>query len=59
MCEMCDVDGDGERHYKGFIFGSKTADAKVRANVYRECEQLMQTISDGDASPCLSSSHSF
>lgn len=41
-------DGDGERHYKSFIFGSKTADAEMQVNVYRECEKVMRTISDTD-----------
>lgn len=41
-------DGDGGRHYKSFIFGSKTADAEMQVNVYRECEKVMRTISDTD-----------
>ncbi len=41
-------DGGRERHYKSFIFGSKTADAGMRVNVYRECEKVMRTISDTD-----------
>lgn len=45
-CKM--YDGDGERHYKRFIFGSKTADAEMQVNVYRECEKVMRTISDTD-----------
>ena len=41
-------DGDGGRHYKSFIFGSRTADAEMQVNVYRECEKVMRTISDTD-----------
>lgn len=41
-------DGDGGRHYKSFIFGSKAADAGMRVNVYRVCEKVMRTISDTD-----------
>ena len=41
-------DGDGGRHYKSFIFGSKAADAEMQVNVYRVCEKVMRTISDTD-----------
>lgn len=40
--------GDGGRHYKRFIFGSKTADAEMQVNVYGQCEKVMRTISDTD-----------